>query len=56
MNPNAISVEQIAAENQRYIVKVYGWMCLAMIITGGVAFYTAASDTLSNAMSDSYVL
>lgn len=55
MNPNAISVEQIAAENQRYIVKVYGWMCLAMIITGGVAFYTAASDTLSNAISNPYV-
>lgn len=55
MNPNAISVEQIAAENQRYIVKVYGWMCLAMIITGGVAFYTAVSDTLSSAISSPYV-
>lgn len=55
MNPNAIGVEQIAAENQRYIVKVYGWMCLAMVITGGVAFYTAASDTLSSAISSPYV-
>ena len=55
MNPNAIGVEQIAAENQRYIVKVYGWMCLAMVITGGVAFYTATSDTLSSAISSPYV-
>lgn len=48
MNPNSLSVEQIAAENQRYIVKVYTWMCAAMIVTGGVAFYTAHDDTISN--------
>jgi uncharacterized protein len=53
MNHSTISVEQIAAENQRYIVKVYSWMCLAMIITGGVAMYTAASDSISNAINGS---
>lgn len=48
MNPNSITLEQISAENQRYMVKVYSWMCLAMIITGGVAMYTASSDVLMN--------
>jgi FtsH-binding integral membrane protein len=55
MNPNTISVDQIAAENQRYIVKVYSWMCLAMIITGAVAMYTATSEVLSNAISNPYI-
>lgn len=36
-----MTVEEIAAENQRYIVKVFGWMFLAMIVTGGTASYTA---------------
>lgn len=46
MNHNTLTVEQVAAENQRYMVKVYSWMCLAMIITGGVAMYTASSEPL----------
>lgn len=45
-NSNSITLEQIAAENQRYMVKVYSWMCLALIITGGVAMYTASSEAL----------
>jgi uncharacterized protein len=55
MNPNTINVEQIAAENQRYMVKVYGWMCLAMIITGGVAMFTASSETISTAIANPYI-
>ncbi len=55
MNPNTLTVEQIAAENQRYMVKVYGWMCLAMVITGAVAMYTAASEAVSAAISSPYV-
>jgi FtsH-binding integral membrane protein len=46
-NPT-ISVEQIAAENQRYMVKVYSWMCLALVITGGIAIFTANNETLHN--------
>jgi hypothetical protein len=33
--------QQVALETQRYMVKVYGWMCLALVITGFVAWYTA---------------
>jgi uncharacterized protein len=51
MSHNTLTVEQVAAENQRYIVKVYGWMCLAMIITGAVAMYTASSEALSSMIS-----
>lgn len=53
MNPNTITVEQIAAENQRYIVKVYTWMCLAMIVTGSVAFYTATTEAVSDFVNSS---
>ncbi len=36
-----ISKEEILAETQRFIVKVYAWMSLALIITGLVAYLTA---------------
>ena len=41
MSQNTISVEQIAAENQRYMVKVFSWMFLALVITGSVAILTS---------------
>jgi FtsH-binding integral membrane protein len=34
------------AEAQRYMVKVYGWMSLALVVTGFVAMYTAGSEKL----------
>lgn len=43
MTENSLNVEQIAAENQRYMVKVYSWMCVAMIVTGAIAMYTATT-------------
>jgi FtsH-binding integral membrane protein len=42
------SLEYIQAETQRYMVKVYGWMCLALFVTGAMAMYTATSETLIN--------
>jgi uncharacterized protein len=38
----------VAAEQQRYFVKVYAWMCLAMVITGIVAMYTATSQEIQD--------
>ncbi len=38
-----ISKEQEIAETKRFFVRVYGWMTLALIITGLTAFKTAAS-------------
>jgi uncharacterized protein len=41
-----LTVEQIQDETQRFMVKVYGWMTVALIVTGAVAMYTATSETL----------
>jgi FtsH-binding integral membrane protein len=41
-----ISPDQIALEQQRFIVKVYGWMAGALAITGLTALYTAGSQSL----------
>jgi FtsH-binding integral membrane protein len=48
MSENSLTVEQIAAENQRYMVKVYSWMCVAMIVTGAIAMYTATTPFISD--------
>jgi uncharacterized protein len=41
-----LTLEQIQAETQRFMVKVYGWMCLALFMTGAMAMYTASSEAL----------
>lgn len=46
MTEQTLTAEQIEAEHQRYFVKVYGWMVLALIITGGIALYTASSQVI----------
>ncbi|MBS2213594.1 Bax inhibitor-1/YccA family protein [Carboxylicivirga mesophila] len=38
----------IAAEQQRFMTKVYGWMSFALIITGLVAMWTASTPQLIN--------
>lgn len=40
------SPEQVAQEQQRFIVKVYGWMAAALAITGMVALWTATSESM----------
>lgn len=47
MTPNQLTLSN-EAEAQRYMVKVYGWMSLALVVTGLVAMYTAASESLVN--------
>ncbi len=47
MNPNQLTLSN-EAEAQRYMVKVYGWMSLALVVTGLVAMYAAASESLVN--------
>jgi len=41
-----ISKEQEIAETKRFFVRVYGWMTLALVITGLTAFKTATSPQL----------
>jgi len=38
-----VSPEEVARNQQRFIVKVYGWMAAALAITGVVAMWTASS-------------
>lgn len=40
------SPQQVAQEQQRFIVKVYGWMAVALAITGMVALWTATSNSM----------
>ena len=46
ITPGGLTLKAIQEETQRFMVKVYGWMCLALFITGGMAIYTASSDVL----------
>lgn len=39
---------QIAAVNQRFMVKVYGWMCFALAITGFVSLFVSHFEPLIN--------
>ena len=38
--------EQVAQDQQRFIVKVYGWMAAALAITGMVALWAATSESM----------
>jgi uncharacterized protein len=46
MNGNSYSMTQEMVEQRAFIVKVYGWMTLALAITGLTALYVARSETL----------
>ncbi|MFL5739979.1 MAG: Bax inhibitor-1/YccA family protein [Flavisolibacter sp.] len=43
-----VAPEDIARSQQRFIVKVYGWMAAALALTGLVAMYTASSEAMVN--------
>ncbi len=45
MENNIIQLDA-AAETQRFMVKVYAWMSLALAITGFTAVFTAGNATL----------
>jgi uncharacterized protein len=47
MTPDQLTLSH-EAETQRYMVKVYGWMTLALVVTGFVAMYTAGSEDMMN--------
>ena len=45
-NQQQFTLEQVVAEQQRFMTKVYGWMTGALLITGFVALFTASSEAL----------
>ena len=40
------TVQQLEAEQASFITKVYGWMTLALVITGGIAVLVAGSEDI----------
>ncbi len=47
-SPRYMSMDAIAAEQQRFMVRVYNWMTAGLAITGFMAFYVANSPTMLN--------
>ena len=55
-NKVKISTEQIQEETQRFIVKVYGWMALALVITGIISYWTSLNpDIVKYLVKSEYV-
>ncbi len=47
-NVNYMSPDAVAAEQQRFMVRVYNWMSAGLILTGVMALYIASSETMAN--------
>ena len=45
-SPRTMSVDAVAAEQQRFMVRVYNWMAAGLGITGFMALYVSSSETL----------
>ncbi|WP_404850120.1 Bax inhibitor-1 family protein [Elizabethkingia anophelis] len=50
--PRTIQVvpEELKASQAKYMSKVYGWMSLALVVTGLIAYLVAGSETLITAI------
>ena len=47
-NPFSLSEDEIKREQASFMTKVYGWMSLALLVTGLVAFYVSENRALAN--------
>jgi len=47
-SPRTMSIDAVAAEQQRFMVRVYNWMAAGLGITGFMAFHVANSPKLLN--------
>ena len=46
--PTHMSQDAVAAEQQRFMVRVYNWMGSGLAMTGGVSWYVMTSETILN--------
>ncbi len=46
MNRATLAIQDMELENQRFITRVYGWMSLALLLTGFVAMRVASSQEI----------
>ena len=44
-SPRTMSIDAVAAEQQRFMVRVYNWMAVGLGITGFMAYYVANTPT-----------
>lgn len=56
MNTQQLTAEQVKSIQTSFINKVYGWMALALAITGFVALRTASSDSLINLIAGNQII
>ncbi len=56
MTYDAVTIEQVAAEQRTFMTKVYGWMTAALMITGVVAMGVASSPALVKAIIGTPIL
>ena len=45
---HATNVDSVAAEQQRFMVRVYNWMTSGLAVTGVMAYYVSHSETLAS--------
>ena len=46
--PRYASQDSVAAEQQRFMVRVYNWMGAGLALTGGMAWFTSTNETVLN--------
>ncbi|MEX0844712.1 MAG: Bax inhibitor-1/YccA family protein [Balneolaceae bacterium] len=56
MNTQYLTADQVKAIQVSFINKVYGWMALALAITGFVALRTASSETMLNLIAGNQII
>jgi FtsH-binding integral membrane protein len=56
MNTQQLTAEQVKSIQATFINKVYGWMALALAITGFVALRVASSESLVNTIASNQIL
>ncbi len=56
MNTQQLTASQVKAIQTTFINKVYGWMALALAITGFVALRTASSETMLNLIAGNQLI
>ncbi len=44
--PRHMSMDAVAAEQQRFMVRVYNWMAAGLAVTGFLAYYVSHSETM----------
>jgi len=53
---NSMSAQAVAEENQRFITRVYGWMALALTLTGMTAMRVASSQAMISFLASNMLL